>query len=513
MWLAALLHRHRFHEPDRVAVIDDRRAFTFGELADRADALAASLRDRGVRRGDRVLVLSRNRAEMIESYVALARLGAVVVPINHGLLAPEVEHIVTLTGAVGALGERELLERALGRAAVAFAWDLDGADYQRAVGCGRRFTPPDVALDDAVAVLCTSATTGLPKGVVLTHRTFQHQALSWLATTGHSRDTVYLAAPPLFHSTVTVPLAYLAIGASVVLRRTFTPQGCLEAIAAHRVTHAYLVPSMISYLLRAHGLPDAELSSLREVFHGAAPMSVEQRLRAATLLGCALRDCYGQAEAGGPVTLGEPLRDPPEVGEPLREPPEVGERMPWQSAGRPLFGFEVRVVDERGGPLAAGLAGQIAVRSPATMRGYWQDEQATGGVLRHGWLLTGDVGTVERDGELRVIDRLTDLIIRGGQNVYPAEIERVLRMHPQIEDAAVVGVPDDVLGEAAVACIVVADGAPPTPAEALAFTVEHLASYKRPRAVTVVAELPRNPAGKVLKRVLREQLLVPERPA
>ena len=496
MWLANLLHRHRFQDGDRVAVIDDRLSFTFGELAARTDALAAALRAQGVQRGDHLLLVSQNRAEMIESYVALARVGAVAVPINYGLLAPEVEHIVSLTRAVGALGERQLLDRAVASAAVSFTWDFDGSEYRQAVTSGRDFTVPDISLNDSVAVLCTSATTGLPKGVVLTHRAFQHQALSWLATTGHGRDTVYLAAPPLFHSTVTVPLAYLSVGATIVLLRAFRPQVCLDAIATHGVTHAYLVPSMIGYVLRARSLSHADLSSLKEVFHGAAPMSIEQRVLAARQLGCALRDCYGQAEAGGPVTLGEPLRD--DVSE--------NDEASWQSAGRPLLGFEVRAIDESGNILAPGRMGQICVRSQATMRGYWRDDNATSRALRHGWLLTGDLGTVDPNGELRIIDRLTDMIIRAGQNVYPAEIERVLRLHPQVEDVAVVGVPDDALGEEAVACVVTPDGVSPKPEEVLAFTVDHLAPYKRPRSVTIISDIPRNPAGKVLKRVLREQL-------
>jgi acyl-CoA synthetase (AMP-forming)/AMP-acid ligase II len=494
MWLSNLLERHRCHARDRVAITDDKGDVTYGELATRCDAVAARIRRLGVGKGDRVLVLSRNRSEALESYIALTRAGAVAVPINHALVADEVRYVTDLTNAVGAVGESELLDRAVHSSALRFVWDFDSPEYHKAAN-GPTATPPsNGSIDEPAAILCTSATTGLPKGVVLTHRALQFQALAWLASTGHGSEVTYLAAPPVFHSTVTVALAYLAGGARVVLTRKFTPQRCVELIAAERVTHAYLVPSMISYLMRAASVDKTDMSSLREIFHGAAPMTAAQRQAAARALKCHLRDCYGQAEAGGPITLGEPLGA-------CEEPPAQPR---WQSAGRPLLGFELKVVDGDDVPVVPGALGEICVRSSAIMRGYWENAEASANAIQYGWLHTGDVGALTDDGELVIVDRLTDVIIRGGQNVYPAEIERVLCQHPSVAEAAVIGVPDGMLGEQPVAYVVPVEGGPDL-GDVLAFVGTRMASFKRPSQIDLIDELPRNPAGKVLKRSLRER--------
>lgn len=504
MWLANLLDRHRLHDGSRVAITDENGEVTYGELASRCEGIAARLRAAGIRHGDRVLVLSRNRSEALESYVALTRAGAVAVPINHALVANEVQHVVALTNATGAVGEGELLARAVDPSRLSFVWDFDGEEYREAAGSGREARPPIGSLDEPAAILCTSATTGLPKGVVLTHRALQYQALTWLATTGHGRDVTYLAAPPVFHSTVTVAFAYLAAGGRIVLSHNFSPQRCLAMIASERVTHAYLVPSMIRYVTRAANIGNADLSSLREVFHGAAPMSAALRRDAAQLLNCRLRDCYGQAEAGGPITLGEPLGASVDAQDPR-----------WRSAGRPLMGFELRVTDGAQETAEGGVTGEVCVRSPAIMRGYWEDEAATGKSIQHGWLHTGDAGTLTEDGELVIVDRITDVIIRGGQNVYPAEVERVLCQHPLVAEAAVVGCADAMLGEQPAAYVVAVDGCSLDPGEVLASLSSSMASFRRPVSLTVLDELPRNPAGKVLKRVLRERdaLDVPSAPS
>lgn len=493
MWLATLLDRHRFHDA-RVALTDDRGEVTYAELARRCEGIAARLRELGIRHGDRILVLSRNRSEALECYVALTRAGAVAVPVNHALVADEVQHIVALTSAAGAIGEGELLAHAVDPSQLSFVWDFDGEEYRTAASSGARARAPLGSLDEPAAILCTSATTGLPKGVVLTHRALQYQALTWLATTGEGRDVTYFAAPPVFHSTVTVALAYLAAGGRVVLTHNFNPQRCLALIAAQRITHAYLVPSMIGYLTRAASIADTDLGSLCEVFHGAAPMAPGLRRQAARLLNCGLRDCYGQAEAGGPITVGEPLGASVDTPDPR-----------WRSAGRPLMGFELRVVDADGEAVGPDVTGEVCVRSPAIMRGYWEDEQATGQAIRHGWLHTGDAGKLTGDGELVIVDRITDVIIRGGQNVYPAEVERVLCQHPLVAEAAVVGVADEMLGERPAAYVVAVDPRSFDPDEVLASLHSRMASFRRPVSLTVVDELPRNPAGKVLKRVLRER--------
>lgn len=494
MWLAQLLDRSTSAAPERVAVVDGRRTLTYRDLSDRASRLASLLTYRGVAQGQRVAMMSRNRVEMVEAYVGIARAGAIAVPLNHGLVEREVRHAFELTEPVALLGEGELFPVGVADWGLKAVLDWDAADYGALIDMHPAASPPQGSLDDPAIIIFTSATTGLPKGVVLTHRALLHASLSWLATAGPADGVVYLNAPPLFHSTVTIGFAYLFGAGQIVLMHRFTPQECLDVMKRESVTHAYLVPSMISFLLRVRPIERFDVPCLREVFHGAAPMPVETRLRAARALSCVLRDCYGQAEAGGPVTLGDPLGDPaaPEV--PLKR---------WQSAGRPLLGFEVDIRGEHGQTAPPQAIGEICVRSGASMESYWNNASATAEAFDGGWLKTGDLGSLDHQGYVYVIDRRVDLVIRGGQNVYPAEIEHVLAAHPGISESAVVGVPDPDLGEVPVAFVVPRPGSEIDPDEVLKFTVGQLASYKRPKAVVIVSELPRNPAGKILKKQLR----------
>ncbi|HKO36996.1 MAG TPA: AMP-binding protein [Solirubrobacterales bacterium] len=493
MWPASIAERNGRAFRDGLAVVDDRCRLTYGELAERSLRLASGLRRLGVRRGDRVALLSRNRAEVLESYLALGRIGAAAVPVNHGLVAPEVEYVLSECSVVGMLGEAPLLAGAA--SGLRFAIDFDGSGYRSLVRAEEIQPMPEPGLGDMAAILFTSATTGRPKGVVLSQGSLMSSSLSWLATARPAPGTTFLSAPPLFHSTVTIVFAYLAAGATVLLMRRFSPQLCLALVEEEKANHLYLVPSMVNYLLRAKGLGGADLTSVTDVIHGAAPMPGGLRRRAEEAFGAALRDCYGQAEAGGAITLGDPKPHSPQLRAKIEGEPGT--------CGRPLLGMTASILTGSGEEASAGELGEVCVHGRALMDGYWENPGATASVMRDGRLRTGDIGRLDEDGYLYLMDRRVDLIIRGGQNVYPAEIERVLHGHHGVADVAVVGAADEAVQEVPVAYVVAERGWPADAEELMLYAGARLASYKRPNHIEFVESLPRSPAGKILKKVLR----------
>jgi acyl-CoA synthetase (AMP-forming)/AMP-acid ligase II len=492
MWLTQLVERNSQCYPDRLAVVDEHRSVTWAEFHHRTLQLAYGLADLGIRRGDRVAVLSVDRVEVLEAYFALARIGALFVPLNHSLTPAEVGGIVERTGAVAVIGEAVLLARHPGlpvrlRLAVeSEEFAALGATYGKQDG----HTLPDVPDDAFAAILHTSATTGQAKGVTVDHASFRAIALGWLAVAAPTEDMVLVNCCPLYHGSMVVTLTYLAAGATVVLMPGFTPQTALAAIAANRATHVWLVPQMLRFLLQAKAFATTDLSTVREVLYGASPMPVDIYAEAAERLSCGFRQVYGMTEVGGPfVTLGpdeHPAQD------------SIPETIP---AGRVIPGMSVRALGPENEEVEPTTVGEICVRGPGVMRGYWEDEAAGKEITVDGWTRTGDLGFIDRDGRIHLVDRCKDLIIRAGQNVYPTEVERALRAHPGVRDAAVVGVPDEDYGEVPLAYVVVDDGV--DAAELLRHVAEHLAPYKRPRRIEFIDQVPRNPAGKILKRLLR----------
>ncbi|MGK3943483.1 AMP-binding protein [Streptomyces caeruleatus] len=493
MWLTQLLERNRQCRPGRIALVDDERSVTWAELHDRTRQLAHGLADLGIGRGDRVAVLSKDRIEVLESYFALARLGALFVPLNHSLAEPEVADIVERVGAVAVLGESELLDRHAElpksvRLRVAF----DKPAFAALGTLAEQRELPDVADTEPIAVLHTSATTGQAKGVTVDSASFRAIALGWLVMARPTDDIVMVNCCPLYHGSMVVSLTYLAAGATIVLMPGFTPQRALSAVQRHHATHMWLVPQMLRFMLQAKMSGHTDLSSLREVLYGAAPMPLDVYADAVERLGCGFRQVYGMTEVGGPfVTLG-PDEHP--------APGDVTARIP---CGRVVPGMSARAVDEAGRELPAGEIGEIVVRGPGVMQGYWNDPGATRAITRDGWIRTGDLGFMDAEGRISLVDRTKDVIIRAGQNVYPSEIERALMTHPAVRDAAVVGMPDEDYGEVPLAYVALEAGAEPSAAELLAHVTGLLAPYKRPRRVEFIEQVPRNPAGKIIKKLLR----------
>ncbi|WP_330335393.1 AMP-binding protein (plasmid) [Streptomyces sp. NBC_00536] len=506
MWLNHVVRRGLDRTPDALALRDAGRDVSWRRLHRDVEALAARLR-RDVPRGSRVLVLSGNRVEVIETYLACASAAVVAVPVNPALTDREIEAIAGSVEPAAAVADAEGLARL-----AALYPGLPLTDITAVAGLPDAGLPdaglPDAGLPDAgpeptphegagladpVMILHTSATTGTAKGVVVDQRSLQLNALSWLADVGPRPGTVFLNAGPLFHGSVVIALDHLAAGGTVCVLDRFTPQGCLAALERWQVEHAFLVPSMVRLTLDARALPSTDLGALRLLLHGAAPMPAELAVEARGRLGVELQTVFGITEGGGPVVS---LAPHTEVG----APPVPGA----VCVGRPMLGTALRITDSDGREVGQGTLGEVQVAGAGLMQGYWKRPEATAEVLRDGWLNTHDMGCVDADGLVWIVDRRNDLILRGGQNVYPAEIEHVLRQSPNVADVVVVPVESPVWGQIPVAFV-----QPRTPeafdaAELLGLCIEGLAAYKRPSHFLPLETVPRNPAGKALRPRLRE---------
>jgi len=492
MWLTHVVRRGLDRDPDALALRDNLRDVSWRRLDRDARALACRLLH-DILPGSRVLVLSGNRVEVLETYLACAAAGMVAVPVNPALTDPELGAIVESVEPSAAVAEAGFAARlaelfpGLPLMDIADVAELPDADpeFTAAEGGG---------LADPVLILHTSATTGRAKGVVVDQRSLQVNALSWLADVGPRPGTAFLNAGPLFHGSVVIALDHLAAGGTVCVLDRFTPQGCLAALQRWEIEHAFLVPSMVRLLLETKSLAGADLSKLRLLLHGAAPMPEELARQAREKLGVDLQTIFGITEGGGPVLS---LRPGTAVG----EPPVPGA----VCVGVPMLGAGLRITDNEGREVPTGVIGEIQVNGDGLMQSYWKNPDATADVLRGGWLNTHDLGCLDADGRVWVVDRRNDLILRGGQNVYPAEIEHVLRQSPNVADVVVVPLPSELWGQTPVAFVQPASPEGFDAAELLGRCVDGLAPYKRPSHFLPVERIPRNPAGKALRAQLRDR--------
>jgi acyl-CoA synthetase (AMP-forming)/AMP-acid ligase II len=496
-WMTELLARGRQRYGERVAVVDGDRSVTYSELDRRTDSLAATFLAMGIEHGHRVAVVSHNRLEVLETYFGLGRIGATAVPIHYGAVADEVAAVVKGCGAAAIVGEEELLGR-VDRGFDCPVLRYESGEYRVAVSGEPGLPAREIPDDELMFILHTSATTGQPKGVCVDHHSLRSVTLGYQADVRPDPDVVFLHCGPLSHGAMVLPLIYMASGATVVLMRMFSPPECLATIRRANVTHLFVVPDMLRFILQARGLSPANLVSLREVIYAAAPMPRPLLLAAHSALGCGFRQIYGLTEGGGPVaTLAPSEHD--------YTPGEV--RGPAASVGRAIMGTVVRSHDDMEHASPSGRVGELWVRGPGVMRGYWNDPAATEEAMRDGCVRTGDLGTVDEHGYVYLTGRVKDVIIRGGQKVFPAEVEQVLLSHPAVRDACVVGIPSDEWGELPFAYVVASEATAALVASLRQLTREQLASYKRPVELKIVPELPRNSAGKVTRRNLREQAI------
>ena len=508
--IGSFLHRRAALHPQRLAYVDGNIAdgpdsrVTFGELEARVNRLANAFVDAGIKKGERVGLLVMNSIEFIESYFALATVGAVIVPLNWRLVPDELEFILKDSGTQRLIYGEEFLESVAELHARGDKTDLShylqvpgkeeiahfAEDYRAFRDSGDTAKVPAYGAfnDDMVYIMYTSGTTGLPKGVVHTHSTCLWALLTIDATGDYHDGDVFLMPLPMFHVGALTPITLnIFVGTTSVVMRSFDPARAWQLLGEEKVTTGLLVPAMLSFMLQTKAPDPSTYSQLRWLMTGAAPVAVSL-IKAFDELGVRLLEIYGLTETCGPTCLMDAEHALTKVG----------------STGRAFYFTDVKITDDQGAEVERGVAGEVSVRGAHVMREYWNRPVATAEMLIDGWLRTGDVAMMDEDGYVYIQDRIKDMIISGGENVYPAELENVLMTHPQIAEAAVIGQESAKWGESPFAIVVRTDDSL-TEAEVVNYCAGKLAAFKRPQAAAFIDVIPRNPSGKILKRVLREQ--------
>jgi long-chain acyl-CoA synthetase len=490
--LASLITESAAAVPEQVAVRLGDRQLTYAELDDRSARLAALLREQGLREGDRIGVMLPNVLEFPIAYYGVLRAGGVVVPMNVLLKRREIAFYLEDSGAGMLLAWHGFAAEALDGAGDAGAEPIEVEPGSFAELLSAHEPLAEVAETDegdTAVILYTSGTTGKPKGAELTHFNLSRNSdIASRTTCEIQRGDVVLGALPLFHSfgqTVSMN-ASLRVGATLTLLPKFDPGEALEIMQRDRVTHFYGVPTMYGALLHHPGRERYDTSALRTCITGGASMPVEVLRGFEEAFGCEVLEGYGLSETSPVASSNHPGRP--------RKPGSIG---------TPLEEVEMKVVDESDEEVPQGKVGEIVIRGHNVMKGYWQRPEATEEAMRGGWFHSGDMARIDEDGYFFIVDRKKDMIIRGGYNVYPREVEEVLYEHPKIREAAVVGVPDEEWGEEIAAAVVLHEGEEMAPEEVSAHVKERIAAYKYPRVVWFVDDLPKGPTGKILKRELK----------
>ncbi|HQN14435.1 MAG TPA: long-chain fatty acid--CoA ligase [Quisquiliibacterium sp.] len=498
---ASFFNRARSH-PAAPAISFGAHTITFGALGERVRRIAGSMRARaGLQRGDRVVLWMENRAEFLELLLATWTAGLCAVPVNAKLHPRELAHIAGDCGARAVFTSDALIE---GIAAELRQIDpapfvcVAGSAAYEALADGPPMACAEVAPTDLAWIFYTSGTTGKPKGAMLSHRNLLFMTFAYHADIERVEpgDTK-LHAAPLSHGSGLYGLPHLFAGGHQVVLGGFEPQEVLEAFGRHPNVTMFAAPTMITRLVQAVG-PGFDPGGLRTLYYGGGPMYVSDLVKALDRFGPRLYQLYGQGET--PMTItGLSKRD------------HVGDGGPAHlqrlgSCGTPRTGVEVRVVDDAGRDLPYGEPGEVITRSDCVMAGYWNNPAATASALRDGWLWTGDIGAMDARGCLTLRDRSKDMIISGGTNIYPREIEEALLLHPAVLECSVVGRPHPDWGEEAIAFVVLRPGATAGPADLDAVCLENIARFKRPKGYRFVAALPKNNYGKILKTDLRQTL-------
>jgi acyl-CoA synthetase (AMP-forming)/AMP-acid ligase II len=486
--------------PDHRAFATAAGSLTFAGLHERSSRVASALVAGGVTPGDRVAVLVRNGLEFFEVFCGLSKCDATLVALNWRLSGRELRAILAdampsvlivdpeFVDLIGAASDRPAGMRVvtLGKAYELWLAAASGEDP------GARPAPDNVAL-----ILYSSGTTGRPKGVMLTNKNLSYIPVMARRLFHMTPDSVHLVVAPQFHiAGAGTGLTTTTLGGQTVVLRDADPELILETIERERVTHAFFVPAIIQRLIESPRARERDLESLRYISYGGAPMTETLLRGALDTLGCGFIGCYGMTETAGTVTALAPVEHVP-GGPQARLLRSVGCELPWH---------EVRVTDlQTGQPAAPGVVGEIWVRSAMNMKGYFNQVDATAQTLvADGWLRTGDGAYRDEDGYFFLTDRLKDMIITGGENVYPAEVENVLAGHPAVSEAAVIGVPHEKWGETVKAVVVLRAGHEVSERDLIVYSRSELAHYKCPTSVEFMAELPRNPTGKIIKKTLRE---------
>ena len=501
---SAMIRRLAAEQPERAALRWGDHELSYRELDERASRVAQALRAAGVGPGDRVAFLDKNSPEQVELFFGAAKLNAVPTPLNFRLAPPEVALIVADARAkVFAIGREfvpmidKVIDELPGTTVVVIG-EADGYPsfdaWRDAHPANDPLTPQ--AAEDVAYQLYSSGTTGRPKGVQLTQANLAAGRSLYPELMRLGGDSVSLVAMPLFHiGGGGWVLAGLAAGATNVLVRDIVPAELVDLIEREHVTHGFVVPAILQFMLTVPGVEARDFSALDSLLYGASPITEQVLADSIRTFGCEFLQAYGLTETTGTVVI-LPAAD---------HDPDGPNRHRLRAAGLPVPGSEIRIVDaSTAGDVAVGEVGEVWIRSATVMKGYWNLPEATEEAIGPGgWFRSGDAGYLDDDGYLYLYDRMKDMIVSGGENIYPAEVENVLMSHAGVADVAVIGVPDDRWGETPKAMVVRAAGSDVTESELIACCREHLARFKCPTSVEWLDALPRNPSGKVLKKDLR----------
>jgi acyl-CoA synthetase (AMP-forming)/AMP-acid ligase II len=508
--IGLLLTKRAAITPNKEAFVEweRERRFTFAQLNERSNRIASVLVERGIKPGDRVATLLKNGIEFVESYFAIAKIGAVMVPVNWRLVPAEISYILQDAGAgvliydadfddaVGQLqsGERGQLPcrhwlRCYNQDSTPPEW---AGNYDSLIAGASPAEPVTGAWDDDnLFIMYTSGTTGHPKGAVHSHDGMLWSQLTSMSTSDMRGDDRFLLALPMFHVGCLNPTSLLVHrGATGVIMRDLDMPGMFSCIEREKISIFMAVPALLQFMLHAPEREQCDISSVRWIATGAAPVPVSL-LDEWSALGVSIHQAYGLTESCGPGTLLLPEDAAAKVG----------------SCGRPQMHTEAKIIDSKGHsiPMGSDDAGELLLSGRHMMKEYWNKPEATAETLKDGWLYTGDICTWDSEGFITICDRKKDMIISGGENIYPAELENVLAACPDVQEAAVIGVASQKWGETPLALVVAAPGCHPDADSLKAWCKENLAGYKVPQLYEVVDALPRNPSGKLLKPRLREQ--------
>ncbi len=516
MLIPSILNRALELYPEKEAISSGKERFTYARFGDRVNRLAHHLLSSGVSKGDCVAILMHNTHEFLEAYFATALIGAVLNPLNFRLSARELAFILKDSKAGLLIAARRFAEgveklATLDTALEHVLWTgpgdtppgFDPLDYETTLHEHSPLPPPETDLSekDVAHLYYTSGTTGLPKGVMLTHKNVATHALCAIAELNLNDTDVWAHIAPLFHlADAWASFAITWAGGRHVMVPVFDAPEVLKTIQGERVTLSNLIPTMLNMLVNTPDVETFDFSSLRVVLSGGAPIAPELVRKIMDTFKCDYIQTYGMTETSPYLTVSILKKN-------LLHLPEEARFEYKAMTGRPLIGVDLRVIRPDGTDIERDgqEVGEIIVRGDTITPGYWNRPEETQKALKEGWLYTGDLAVMEKEGYVNIVDRKKDMIVTGGENVYSTEVENVLYMHPQILEAAVIGVPDEYWGEAVRACVVLKKGERVTEEEIIQFCKEHIASYKAPKGVDFLDELPKTGSGKIYKMGLKER--------
>ena len=502
---------------DKEAVVCGEARFTYKQFADRVYRLANFLRSRGVGQGDCVAILHQNSHEFLESYFATAQVGAILNPLNFRLSPNELAFILGDSGASLLIASdrfvedvEPLLEMGINFNQVLWTGSVvetsapfDSMYYEEVIRGEKAVAPslPDISDDDVVHLYYTSGTTGRPKGVMLSHKNVCVHALAAVAELKLGDHDNWIHVAPLFHlADAWATFAITWVGGKHVVAADFDPPLVLSAIEQERVTITNMIPTMLNMLVNTPGVETHDFSSLRAILSGGAPIAPEVVRKIMGAFRCDYIQTYGMTETSPYLTVSI-------LKENLAHLSDEEQFVYKAKTGRPFMGVLLKVVREDGVEVKANdeEVGEIVVKGDIVTRGYWNRPEETEKALRDGWLYTGDMAVVDREGYVNIVDRKKDMIITGGENVYSVEVENVLYTHPSVLEAAVIGVADPKWGEAVKAVLVLKPGETATEQEIIKYCKQHIARYKAPKSIDFISELPKTGSGKIFKKGLKER--------